>query len=150
MEDIKIGYIYKIVDNTNDNVYYGSTTTSLKKRLGDHRTDYKRYLEGKNNYITSFEIIKNNNYNIICIEEVSFNDICLLYERERWHIKNNDCVNINIPTRKSKEQKEIYKLSREKRLCNICDIEVTNWCWDKHIKSFLHQSRIEICKNNYI
>ena len=38
--------IYKIVDNTNDNTYIGSTCQRLKRRLVKHECDYKRFLKG--------------------------------------------------------------------------------------------------------
>ena len=71
MPDYSKGTIYKIVDNTNDNIYIGSTTQSLSKRLTTHRESYKQYLNNKMNYITSFEILRNNNYEIILLEDVS-------------------------------------------------------------------------------
>ena len=54
------GKIYKIVDNTNNNIYIGSTCEStLTKRLSKHKSDYKRYVDKSIKYTTSFEIIKN-------------------------------------------------------------------------------------------
>ena len=38
--------IYKIVDNTNDNKYIGSTCCSLKRRLSFHKSNYKRFING--------------------------------------------------------------------------------------------------------
>ena len=34
------GKIYKLIDNTNNNVYIGSTCNSLKDRLKGHRDKY--------------------------------------------------------------------------------------------------------------
>lgn len=47
-----IGRIYMIYDNTNDNVYIGSTTNTLKQRLQKHETSYKRYLKGNYHYVS--------------------------------------------------------------------------------------------------
>ena len=44
--------IYKLVSNSSELVYYGSTYTKLSKRLSGHKTAYKRYLNGKKNYIS--------------------------------------------------------------------------------------------------
>ena len=33
--------IYKIIDNTNSNVYIGRTTRTLNQRLREHKNDYK-------------------------------------------------------------------------------------------------------------
>ncbi len=62
MPDYSKGKIYQIVDNTNGDVYIGSTTKSLKQRLAGHVNKYKGYLKGIGNYTTSFKIIANNNY----------------------------------------------------------------------------------------
>ena len=57
MVNYQLGKIYKLVDNTNGNIYIGSTCKPyLSSRLAAHKTDYNYYLNGKNNYITSFEI----------------------------------------------------------------------------------------------
>jgi hypothetical protein len=61
--------IYKIVDNTNDNIYIGSTCKKLCQRLAQHRSNYKQYLNDKFSYITSFKILKNDDYDIVLIEE---------------------------------------------------------------------------------
>ena len=95
MVNYEFAKVYKIVDNTNDNVYIGSTCEpTLARRLASHRRDYKRYLEGKQHFITSYEILKNNNYEIILLEECK--DITTkdqLHKRERFYIENNICVN---------------------------------------------------------
>jgi predicted GIY-YIG superfamily endonuclease len=53
--------IYKIVDNTNGNIYVGSTQQLLKNR--------KKHHESKYNMCSSREIIKNNDYYFELIEE---------------------------------------------------------------------------------
>ena len=107
--------IYKLIDNTNGNVYYGSTIQQLNKREINHKADYKRYLDEKHTYITSFEIIKNNDYKIELVEEIEFETKDALHERERFYIENNDCVNKNIPNRTMKEYlKEYNKENKEK------------------------------------
>ena len=98
--DYSNGKIYKIVDNTTGNIYIGSTCEKyLSKRLVGHRTSYKCYLEGKTNYMTSFEILKNNNYEIILIESHPCGSSDELHARERFYIENNNCVNKSMPGR---------------------------------------------------
>ena len=100
----KVGYIYKIYDNTNANVYYGSTTQPLSKRMAFHRNSYKRNLKGMAAYDRSaFKILENNNYSYNVVEKVEFEDKFELYTRERFYIENNECVNKQIPTRTTKE-----------------------------------------------
>jgi hypothetical protein len=87
--------IYKIIDNTNDNIYIGSTVKTLAQRLGQYRQDYKKYLNGKNTKYTSlFDILKNDNYDIILLEKpVNINSKDELNARERYYIDNLVCVN---------------------------------------------------------
>jgi len=103
-----IGYIYKIYDNTNGNIYYGSTKEELSKRMTKHRANYKRYIEGKGNNVKSFEILKNNDYSYSVVEKVEFNEKFELLQKERYYIENNECINKCIPTRTRKESNKNY------------------------------------------
>ena len=101
------GYIYKIVDNTNGNIYYGSTIQNVSARLAKHRQDYKNFLNKKKiNKCSSSIILENNNYSYYTIEEVNFDNKWELRNRERWYIENNNCVNKCIPNRTAKEYRE--------------------------------------------
>ena len=104
-----IGYIYKIYDNTNGNIYYGSTKESVSKRMTKHRDSYKKYMEGKGNNVKSFEILKNNDYSYSVVEKVEFNEKFELLQKERYYIENNECINKNIPNRTQKEWTELNK-----------------------------------------
>jgi len=105
------GKIYKIVDNTNGNVYIGSTCEpTLARRLAGHRGVYNYYLNGgKVNKISSFDILENNNYSIVLLEDYPCERKDQLLARERFYIENNQCVNKNIPSRTSKEYYEQNK-----------------------------------------
>jgi hypothetical protein len=100
------GKIYKIVDNTNGDVYYGSTVKTLQERLSRHISSLN---------CSSRKIIKNNDYNIILIENYPCESEEELKLRERYYIENNECINILIPGRTQKEyqQTERYKLWRK-------------------------------------
>jgi len=102
-------YIYKLYDNTNANIYYGSTKELVSKRIAKHRAAYKRYLNGKGNYVKSFDILKNNDYSYCVVEEVEYENKWELLNKERYYIENNDCVNKVIPNRTNKEYKEDNK-----------------------------------------
>ena len=110
--------IYKIVDNTNDNKYIGSTCCSLKRRLSYHKKDYKRFLKGLCSNVKSFEIIKNDNYKIELLEDCDIKTKQELLTRERFYIENNNCLNKCIPVRTKKEyydyQKEYYNDNKDK------------------------------------
>ena len=81
--------IYKIVDNTNGNVYVGSTK-NLINRIGTHKYYYKRRLEYK--YKCSSQLILiNENWYYEIIEECDLNN---RKERERYYINNTpNCIN---------------------------------------------------------
>ena len=103
MPDYLNGKIYKIVDNTNGNLYIGSTTQSLTQRLAGHVRSYNFSLTHEKEYLTSFEIIKNGDYEIILIENVECENREQLRREERKHIELNICVNKNIPNQSKKE-----------------------------------------------
>lgn len=97
------GKIYKIVSENTDKVYYGSTCNILSKRLSQHRKNYKCYLNGKYNFVSSFNVIEHGNAKIYLVEEFPCNNKMELEKRERYHIEHNECVNMIIPSRSRKE-----------------------------------------------
>ena len=124
---VKSGIIYKIRDRIdNQLVYYGSTEKSLSERLDGHLYNYKYWKDGNSPFITSFLVFDADNYDIMMVETVEFDDIKDLWDRERFYIENNICVNNNIPNRTHAEwreanreklleyQVEYYKANKEK------------------------------------
>jgi len=97
--------IYKIIDNTNGNVYIGKTEQTLNQRLTGHKYDYKI-----GNNCSSCIILKNGDYDIELIEETEDKS------RERYWIENTNCVNKEIPGRTIKEWREDNK-DRIKNQC---------------------------------
>ena len=91
------GKIYKIIDNTNGDVYIGSTCKTLRNRLRTHINHYNTYYnsktESKCNWYTAFIIFNNDNYNIELIENYPCHNKIMLEERERYYIKLIKCVN---------------------------------------------------------
>lgn len=86
------GKIYKIIDNTNGNIYYGSTQKTLNRRLSDHKYDYKRR-EKEGNTRTSSIIISNNDYTMELVEDYPCDSRKELESRESYFINNNECIN---------------------------------------------------------
>jgi hypothetical protein len=108
------GKIYKLISNFTEQIYIGSTCQTLPRRKAKHKNDYKRYKEGKCNYMTSYELLKLGDIDIILIE----NYCCLskkeLLERERHFIENSkNCINEVIPIRTDEEKKEYYNNYKE-------------------------------------
>ena len=112
MTDYSKGQIYKVQDNGLNLCYIGSTAQKLCKRMAQHRKDFKKYLEGKRNYTTVFEIFEEygvENCKIIWIEDCACNSKKELEAREGELQKANPCVNKHIAGRSSKERYEDNK-----------------------------------------
>jgi hypothetical protein len=104
--------IYKITDNTNATIYIGSTCKKLCQRIAQHRAHYKAYLNNNYNYVTSFEILKNCDYDIILLEQCQgIENIEQLRARERYYIDTLNCVNKNIP---GQTRIEYYEKNKDK------------------------------------
>jgi hypothetical protein len=99
------GKIYTIRSYTTDKYYIGSTTQPLPKRLYEHKKHYITHLAGKQNFITSYEIIKNNDCYIELLELFPCNSKMELEKREgeliREHLDN--VVNKYVAGRTLKE-----------------------------------------------
>lgn len=91
------GKVYKIVDNTSDDVYVGSTILSLKTRLSCHKSVCKRSLRtGKPEGGSASIIINRGDFRIELLEEVAWNED--LQRREGWWILNTpNVVNDRFP-----------------------------------------------------
>ena len=101
-----MGFIYKIVCKKTEKVYFGSTKNSIKKRLQEHESHYRRYQKGKIYYQSSIDILKEDDYEIYQLEVC---DDAKLKIRERYYIDNYDCVNIKTPGKTAKEWREDNK-----------------------------------------
>ena len=129
MSKYQRGKIYKIVDNTNDNIYIGSTCEpTLARRLAKHISIYRAHLkQTQKSYVRSIDIIKNGNYNIVLLENYPCETKDELLARERHYIEALVCVNKLIPkqTRKEwsltnsdriKQVRAIYKIENRKTI----------------------------------
>lgn len=115
MTNYNNGKIYKIeaINGEDGDVYIGSTTKQyLSQRMTAHRYDYKRYLDGKRENVTSFKLFEKygvDNCIIILLESVNANSKDELLAREAHYIKSVACVNRCIPLQTSKEYKKANK-----------------------------------------
>jgi|TARA_S200002703_G_scaffold72935_1_gene63028 hypothetical protein len=114
------GIIYKIVDNTNNDVYYGGTYQSLSARKSGHKRDYNRYKNGKSFYTTAYDIFDRGDFNFEKIDSIENDDLdTLKYELkllERNYIENNTCVNKVIPGRTKAEYQRYYYNQNKDRI----------------------------------
>jgi hypothetical protein len=108
--DYKNGKIYSIRSHQTDNIYIGSTATTLTKRFSSHNSHYKQYLKGEYSYMTSFEILKYNDAYIELVETYRCNSSDELNKREGEIIRMTKyCVNKLIAGRTKHEYWEDNK-----------------------------------------
>ena len=107
--------VYRIICNETGLQYIGSTCKTLSARLSEHKSDYKRYLDGRKNYVTSYKILENDNFDIVLLENlVNCKSKDELHQKERYYIDNMECVNKVIPGRTKKEyMKKHYQENKE-------------------------------------
>ena len=160
----QLAKIYKIISNCCDDIYIGaSCEPTLAKRLANHRGNFKNYKKGIGHYISSYKLLSQSHYEIILIEIFPCNSKDELNKRERFHIENTDnCVNMNIPSRKNKEyykdnkstilqqKKQYYKLNKEKIINNTKEYYKTNADYiknNKKINKYICECGRDIQKN---
>jgi len=101
--------IYKLLCNKTSNCYIGSTKRSINNRISEHKSNYKN-----NHGLTkSVEILKNEDYQVIILEEFEINTLDELknqYSKEREYIeKELNCINKNLPFRTKEDIKKYYE-----------------------------------------
>lgn len=125
--------IYKIVCLKTNQTYFGSTTKRLSNAISLYQSYYRSYLKGKYNYVSLFEILKNEHYTTILLERYKCDNREELNQRLKTYLDANECINKNRFLTKeqikqyhanyyklNKEyckqyQRQYYKLNREKR-----------------------------------
>jgi hypothetical protein len=137
------GKIYAIKCMNNDDVYIGSTTQELHERLYNHIKDYYAYIEGKTNYVTSFELIDTGNYFIELIKNYPCNNKSELEKEEGRLQREMDCINRVIAGRSSSEyyRENIVEMTMKKSQKFKCECGSTYRRDNKshHIKTKKHQ-----------
>jgi len=141
---MKTGYIYKIVCNNTNKVYYGSTTQPVCRRIATHKAKFKSYENGTHHYVSSFEIIGGGNYQYFTVEKLEFEDKFELTNKEKEYIKNNECINKIVPNR---QYKEYYQDNKEKQINKSKEYREANK--DK-IKQWREQNKDKLKEYNQI
>jgi len=78
-------------------VYIGSTKQGFNTRLSKHKHDYKRYLNGKYHYVSSFKLFETyglNGVDVEVIEQLNNDNKIELLNKEKHYINTIECVNI--------------------------------------------------------
>ncbi len=116
--DKLVGRVYRIVCKTTNKQYIGSTIYPLKFRLQRHEKAYTGHVRDPNKvgYCASFDILKENNYDIELLELNEYDTRYELLEHEKHYIQTlENVVNRYIPSRtKNKYYKDNIENFKEK------------------------------------
>ena len=113
----KVGKVYKIVCNITDEVYIGSTCSTMNTRMTAHRGDARRGLKGA---CMSSKIINRGDYNVNVIEEFPYeNDIHTRW-RERHYYDTIENINKVPPIRSPEEKRKVQSdANKARRQCPL-------------------------------
>jgi hypothetical protein len=160
MVNYKLGKIYAIECNVTGQKYIGSTCEpTLSKRLTKHVGNYRCYLNGTSNYVSSFKIFENGNYFIVLLETYPCDTKDELLARERYWCNELECINqckcqgmYNLLGEKGfgkyyreKNKDSIQAKKNEKHNC-ICGGKYTHVHKQQHIRSAKHQQYLYYLK----
>ena len=99
------GLIYKIVCNETDEVYYGSTHTTLSQRMICHLYSLKRGTQ----MCVCVQILLRENYTTSVVKEIEYENGSDLLWEERWAIEADPkAINIKVPIWTDEERRD-YK-----------------------------------------
>jgi hypothetical protein len=167
--DYSNGRIYKIepiIEHEKHEVYYGSTTSLLCKRMDLHRSGYKRWKSGKRKKTMVYDLFDAygvENCKIYLVQNFPCKNREELRAKEGEYIRNNVCVNKNVAGRTAKElrdknkvqksiyDKEFFKLNKSKileyhkqylkvKVSCICGVNHTRVSKSRHSKTKHHMN----------
>jgi hypothetical protein len=123
--------IYKITTTNSNNVYIGATVLELSERLKYHEQAYNANIKGKRGYMTSFEILKQGNYEITLIINVNVETKKELDKIEGQYIKNeknrvNKIITGRTPEEYRTDNAKNLKESRKKYRTDNADKILTS------------------------
>ena len=137
------GKIYKLVNNTDKEIYIGSTCVPLHKRFYKHKQDAIRFPNRKV-YKHLIEIGWDE-VKIILIESFSCENKMELEKRERYYIDQlSPSLNTTLRPCVTEEERKKSQLKRDQKrraidyLCNICQVTCTTDHKSHHNKSKKH------------
>jgi len=105
------GLVYSITCNETGEVYVGSTASDLNKRMIEHRSNCKRFDDGKSKTgCSAFNIVRRDNYKVTALEHMEYEGLNELHQRERHYISELGAINtMRRPNISKEEKKQNYK-----------------------------------------
>ena len=140
------GRIYMIKAPDHEGCYVGSTTKTLEERLWRHKYDYHRYMNGKHNYMASFELVKHEGATIHLLHEGEFDSKRDLEKLEGSYINDlsDNAVNKKGAGMTAVESRiKWYATHKEAQLKRVTDYYVKNH------ESFLEKHTCDVCGGTY-
>jgi len=151
-EQLQHGKIYKIVCNITNDVYIGSTCSTIEDRLKTHHL--------KSNRAVSKLILARGDYYIALIEDYPCKTKLQLLWRERHYYDTVDCINLNPPITTADEAKankkkyrdehkeQIRILNKQYRADNVEKIAAVKTKWQQDNKEAISANRKIYRENN--
>ena len=127
--------IYKIVTENSNQIYIGSTTESLKRRLQKHECAYRN----QNGDGSSNIILRQGGYSIQLIKDFPCNSRGELAREEGVYIQSMDCINLLVAGRTRQETLEAYYKKHNKKLDCECGGKFTHQSKAIHLKTKKHK-----------
>ena len=93
MPNYQNGKVYSIRSYQTENIYIGSTTVALSKRLQKHKSGLKTYEKNGKKFTSSYQLLHYDDCYIELIENVPCDNKEELLAREGHYIRSMDCVN---------------------------------------------------------
>lgn len=79
--------IYKIIDKTNNNFYVGySKLKSINHIIEKNNIDFELYNNGLRNYVTLYDILKNNDYVYEILEIIETDNKQLILDKRKYYL----------------------------------------------------------------
>jgi len=151
-----MGIIYELLCLNTGKRYIGSSKLTKELRLQTHQGHYNAYLKNKHSYVSSFDILENNNYVMNVLENVDDNN--LLLDREQYYYENNECINCRNPKltlsvlrQRQKKDNELYKQRHPEKYkehsnkrnikvqCDICKSFISKRNIARHNKNHINE-----------
>lgn len=128
----KVGYVYKIINTENDEIYVGSTSTNLRNRYAGHLEKYNKGSRPNVKLYKLMEEIGVECFSIELLEEVQYDNYKELLKREQHHMNElKPSLNIKFAIGKDREKKresdrKSYQKHREERLAKVREYAAAN------------------------
>lgn len=148
--DFSQGKIYKLTNSKSNKIYVGSTALTLDKRFSFHKSNYKRYLQGKHTYERSFDILSCPDVKIELLENFPCKRKQELWEREDYY-KNKlkkYCINDRLAITNNKDYARNYmKKYNTKETCCYCGVKMPpehTTLAKRHLSTDKHKNNIKV------